>query len=276
MFWSTRKTVELDYGFENVSIHPTAEVSQDVEIGPFSYIGPHCQVDEGCRLHNNVSLVSHTVLGKNSEVFPGAVIGAVPQDKKYRGEDSWVLIGHANSIRECVTIHGGTAASGGVTRVGDRNLLMAGCHVAHDCVLEDDIVVANNVLLGGHVKIERHANLGGLAAVHHFVTVGQHAFVGGAARVSRDVPPYLLFEGTRPRTINKVGLRRRGFSEATIRVLERAYKLLYRSHLLRREAVRQLREEPGEHEEIRVLVEFLEATLKGHLGRAMQPYDVSF
>ena len=179
MFWSSRKQTELSVDNEHVVVHPTAEIGADVSIGPFTYIGPNCRVGDGCNLHNNVSLLANTVLGENNEIYPGAVIGADPQDKKFEGEDSWVLIGDGNIVRECVTIHLGTRHGGGNTVIGNNNLLMACCHVAHDCILGDGITMANNVLLGGHVVVENNATFGGLAAVHHFTTVGESAFIGG-------------------------------------------------------------------------------------------------
>lgn len=273
MFWSTRKTVELSLRFENVCVHPTAEIGNDVEIGPFSCIGPGCRVADGCRLHNNVTLVANTILGEDNEVFPGAVLGAIPQDKKYEGEDSWVVIGKDNCIRECVTIHGGTTMGRGVTRLGDRNLIMACCHVAHDCILEDDITLANNVLLGGHVRVGSHATFGGLVAVHHFVSVGRYAFIGGMSRIGQDVPPFMLVEGNPPKVwcVNKVGLRRKGFSAETIAVMKEAHRIIFRSQLPRSEAYRQVKELYGERKEIEILVDFLIGTEKGSLGRARQP-----
>jgi UDP-N-acetylglucosamine acyltransferase len=230
-------------------------------------------VGDGCRLHNNVTLVGNTVLGTENEVFPGAVLGAIPQDKKYRGEASWLIIGNNNTIRECVTIHSGTEQGGGVTKIGDRNLIMAGCHVAHDCILHDDIIMANNVLLGGHVLVEKHATFGGLAAVHHYVTVGQYSFIGGMSRISRDVPPYLLVEGNPPKVwcVNKVGLRRKGFSAESVRAIKEAHRLIFRGSLPRREAVRRVAESNGGQYEVQVLVEFLKQTERGNLGRARQP-----
>ena len=274
MFWSTRKTTELDFRYDHVSIHPTAEIGQDVEIGPFTLIGPNCRIGDGSRIHNNVTLAANTVLGEDNEVFPGAVIGAVPQDKKYQGEDCWVIVGNSNMIREHVTVHGGTELGGRITRIGDRNLLMASCHVAHDCLVEDDVIMANGVLLGGHVHVGRCANLGGLAAVHHFVTIGEHAFVAGTARVNQDVPPFLLWQDQRVRTVNKVGLRRSGFSEESIDGLKRAFRLLYREGLPRTEAIERVLD--GEScDEVEVLIRSLERTQQGRQGRARQPYPVS-
>jgi len=273
MFWSSRKTTDLSLRYENVYIHPTAELGADVEIGAFSYVGPNCRVGNGTHIHNNVTLVANTVLGEMNEVFPGAVVGAIPQDKKYRGEDSWVIVGDSNIIRECVTINGGTALGQGITRIGSRNLIMANCHIAHDCILENDITMANNVLLGGHVKIEHHASFGGLAAMHHFVTVGQHAFVGGLARVTQDVPPFMLVEGNPMRvwSINKVGLKRNGVKPESMRALKEAHRLLFRSRTPRQDALEYLAREFPQVVELRALIEFLKSTEKGNQGRARQP-----
>jgi UDP-N-acetylglucosamine acyltransferase len=272
MFWSSRKATELSLRFDNVSIHPTSEVGADVEIGPFSTIGPNCRVGDGSRLHNNVTLVANVVLGEGNEIFPGAVLGAIPQDKKYRGEDSWVILGNQNVVRECVTINGGTALGKGITRLGNRNLIMASCHIAHDCVLEDDITMANNVLLGGHVRIENHASFGGLAAMHHFVTVGRHAFVGGLARVTQDVPPFMLVEGNPVRvwSVNKVGLKRNGLTTEALKALKDAHRLLFRSKLPRHEATQQLLAQYAGIPEIQALCDFMAATERGSQGRARQ------
>lgn len=273
MFWSSRKTEEISFRYENVYIHPTAEIGVDVELGPFTYIGPNCRVGDRSRLHNNVTLVGNTSLGEGNEVFPGAVLGAIPQDKKYQGEETWVVIGARNVIRECVTINSGTLLGGSVTSVGNGNLIMASCHIAHDCILEDDITMANNVLLGGHVRVERHASFGGLAAVHHFVTVGRHAFVGGLARVTQDVPPFMLVEGNPVRVwaINKVGLKRAGLSPRVLRALKDAHRTLFRSRTPRKEGIDALLEEHGEVQEVTALLEFLAATERGNQGRARQP-----
>ncbi len=273
MFWSSRKHAELAGRFENVFIHPTADIGADVEIGPFSFIGPECRVGEGTHIHNNVTLFANVILGARNEIYPGAVIGGLPQDKKYAGEESRLVIGERNVIRECVTISTGTRFGGGVTMIGNRNLIMASCHIAHDCVLESDIVMANNVLLGGHVKVESFASFGGLAAVHHFVTVGRHAFVGGLTRVTQDVPPYMLVEGNPMRvwSINKVGLRRRGLPPAAIHALKEIHRLVYRSRTSREETVRAVETRFGDVAEARVLIEFLREMERGNQGRARQP-----
>ena len=270
---SSRKHADLAARYENVSIHPTAEIAADVEIGPFSYIGPDCRVGEGCRLHNHVTLCQNTILGSHNEVFQGTVLGGLPQDKKYQGEESRLIIGDHNTIRECVTVSTGTKLGDGLTRIGDRNLVMASCHIAHDCILENDIVIANNVLLGGHVKVESFASFGGLAAVHHFVTIGRHAFVGGLTRVTQDVPPYMLVEGNPMRiwSINKVGLRRRGISLESIEALKEVHRLLFRSRTARKELYVVIEDRFASMPEVRGLIDFLRATERGNQGRARQP-----
>ena len=273
MFWSSRKQTELSVDNEYVVVHPTAEIGADVSIGPFTYIGPNCRVGDGCNLHNNVSLLANTVLGENNEIYPGAVIGADPQDKKFEGEDSWVLIGDGNIVRECVTIHLGTRHGGGNTVIGNNNLLMACCHVAHDCILGDGITMANNVLLGGHVVVENNATFGGLAAVHHFTTVGESAFIGGMARISLDVPPYMLVEGSPMKvwSINKVGLKRQGFTAEAVESLKEAHRCLYREDYSRVEALKILRDKLWGCREVQTLVNFLDRADQGHKGRARQP-----
>ena len=272
MFWSTRKT-DVPFREENVYIHPSSEIAADVELGQFSYVGPNCRIGEGTRIHNNVTIVSNTIIGEHNEIFSGAVIGAEPQDKKFFGEESWAIVGDFNKIRECVTVHRGTQHGGGITRIGNHNLLMATSHVAHDCIVGDHVILANNVLLGGHVTIEHHANLGGSAAVHHFVSVGQYAFVGGLARVTQDVPPYMLVEGnpSRVRSINRVGLKRGGFSEEEINVLKESHRALFRTSVPRRETLKQLLEIYPDTPAAKRLAEFLTNTEKGQQGRARQP-----
>ena len=256
----------------NVEIHPSARVAAGVEIGPFSVVGPGCVIGRGCRLHNGVTLAHNTTLGEDNEVFPGAVVGALPQDRKYAGEESRVVIGDRNQIREGVTVHGGTRLGGGLTQIGNDNLLMAQCHVAHDCIVEDEVIIANGVLLGGHVKIETGASLGGLAAVHHFVSIGTQAFVGGLSRVTQDVPPYLLVQGgpARVRSVNTVGLKRVGVPAETLQALKRACRTIYREDLLRSEALEDVLAEGRDVPEIARLVEFLRRAGEGRQGRARE------
>jgi UDP-N-acetylglucosamine acyltransferase len=221
-----------------VSIHPTALVHPDaklgagVEVGAYSVIGPHVVLGDRCRVHHHATIEGYTTLGEECEVFPQAVLGMPPQDLKFSGERTTLEIGRRNIFREMVTIHPGTGNGGGVTRIGDGNLLLIGVHVAHDCRIGSGCVIANYVQFAGHVHVEDRVNMGGHSAVHHFVTVGRHAFVGGMTRVSADVPPYMVVvaaRGTRSevRMVNGVGLQRSGFSAEDVDSLKDAFMRLY-------------------------------------------------
>ncbi len=221
-----------------MNVHPTAivvkgaQLGRNIEIGPYSVIGPNVRLGDGCRIHHFVTIEGDTTLGEGCEVFPQAVLGAKPQDLKFAGERTNLEIGSWNVFREMVTVHPGTGNGGGVTRIGDRNLLMIGVHIAHDCLVGDHCVLANYVQLAGHVRIENNVNMGGHSAVHHFVTIGRHSFVGGMTRVAADVPPFVILvaaRGTRSeiRMINGVGLKRSGFSEENIAALKDAFMKLF-------------------------------------------------
>lgn len=222
----------------SAKIHPTAIVApeatigRNVEIGPYSVIGPDVVIGDGCRLHHHCAIDGCTTLGEGCEVYPQAVLGSTPQDLKYAGEKTRLEIGKENVFREMVTAHPGTGNGGGVTRVGDRNLFLIGVHIAHDCNIGNHCVIANYVQLAGHVHVEDHVNMGGHSAVHHFVTIGKHAFVGGMTRVAADVPPYVIIvaaRGTRSeiRMINGVGLQRSGYSHEDIGALKVAFMKLF-------------------------------------------------
>ena len=217
-----------------MSIHPTAIIEEgarlgaDVEVGPYSIIGGNVVLGPGCKIHHHTTIMGNTELGLECEVFPQAALGLPPQDLKFTGEDTYLKIGAHNIFREQVTAHPGTGNGGGVTRIGANNLFLIGAHVAHDCQIGSHCVFANFVQFGGHVHIEDHVNMGGLSAVHHFVTIGKHAFVGGMTRVSADVPPFLVVvaaRGTRTevRMVNGVGLQRCGYSSEEISELKAAY-----------------------------------------------------
>ncbi len=262
----------------SATIHATAivdakaKIGDEVEIGPFCVVGPSVTIGDGCRLHNNVTIMGRTTLGKKNEVFPHAVLGGKPQDLKYRGEDTEAVIGDNNTIREFVTINIGTAGGGGTTRVGDHNLLMAGAHIAHDCELGSNIVIANNVLLAGHVKVDDFVGMSAYVGLHHFVTVGKHAFIGGFARVNTDVPPFMVVAGI-PMTVvapNNVGLRRRGFADDRLAALKDAHRLLWRSGLPKSEAIGILEQRYPGQEDVKALIEFLRATDRGKAGRARE------
>lgn len=216
-------------------IHPTAIVAPGATLADDVTIGPYCVIGENVVLGSGVSLAAHividgwTTIGEGTRVFPFAAIGLEPQDLKYQGEASSLVIGRHNTIREYVTLNPGTAGGGMVTRVGDHCLLMVGAHVAHDCQIGDHVIMANNATLAGHVVIEDYAILGGLSAVHQFVRIGRHAMIGGMSGVERDVIPYGQVMGDRARLagLNIIGMQRRGFSRDDIQGLRSAYDFLF-------------------------------------------------
>ena len=226
-------------------IHPGAQLHPTVRVGPYAVVGEQVRVGAGTVIGAHVVIDGRTDIGDRNEIFPGAAIGLEPQDLKYDGSVSLVKIGHENRIREYVTINRATQANA-ATVVGDRNLLMAYVHVAHNCVIEDHTVIANAVSLAGHVHIESKAVVGGMTGIHQFVHIGQLAMVGGMARVDRDVPPFMLAEGNpcRVRSLNQVGLRRAGLTQhnggQTFQNLKQAFRLLYRDGISFSEALEKL------------------------------------
>jgi UDP-N-acetylglucosamine acyltransferase len=250
-------------------VEPGARVHASAEIGPFCVIGPKVSIGPGTKLIQSVSVTGRTTIGARNMIHPFCVIGGDPQDLKFKGEDSATLIGDENVIREGVTINKGTLVGGGQTVIGNRNLIMATAHVAHDCVVEDNCILANSCLLAGHVRIESYAILSGWVCVHHFATVGQQAFIGGATRVNQDAPPFMIIQGMagEVRGVNSVGLKRRGVKPETINALREAHRTLWRSALPKPEALAEIEKTNGEHAEIKTLIEFLRASDLGHMGR---------
>jgi UDP-N-acetylglucosamine acyltransferase len=226
-------------------IHPAAEVHPTAQIGAYAVIGPRVKIGPETTVGAHVVIDGWTEIGARNHIFPGAAIGLEPQDLKYDGSISLVRIGDDNRIREYVTVNRATRADE-ATLIGNGNLLMAYVHVAHNCVLEDNIVIANSVALAGHVHIESRAVIGGVLGVHQFVHIGRLAMVGGMSRIDRDVPPYMLVEGnpSRVRSLNQVGLKRAGLVDGdggrTFQSLKKAYRLLYRSGLTLNEALERL------------------------------------
>jgi len=254
-------------------IDPAARIAPDVEIGPYCVIGPDVEIGPGCRLLSHVSVHGPVRIGARNVFHPFAVVGGPPQDLSFKGETVSLEIGDENVFRECVTLNRGTAKGGGVTRIGNRNLLMAYCHVAHDCVLEDEIVIANAVEMGGHCRIEQGVGIGGLAAIHHFVTIGRWAFVGGLSGLHHDVPPYTIVEGNsaRVRGLNLVGLRRRGLPPDRIDALKKAFKTLFRSGH-RAETIKALEKRESVTPEVRILCQFLRAMMQSKQGRSLEAH----
>ncbi len=256
-------------------IHPTALVDPaavldaSVEVGPYAVIGPHVTIGAGSKVGPHVVIDGHTTIGRDNTFFQFCSIGAAPQDKKYGGEPTLLEIGDGNTIREFVTVNSGTVQDGGVTRIGDRNWIMAYVHIAHDCQLANDITMSNNATLGGHVVVGDWAVLGGFTTVHQFCHIGAYAMTAFTAAVSQDVPPFVTAAGNRaaPAGINSVGLQRRGFSSEQIMAIKRGYKLLYRSKLPLEEAKQALLAEEQKSltaaAYLRQLREFVEASPRG-------------
>ena len=258
-----------------MAIHPTAvvdpqaEIAPDVEVGAFCCIGPLVRIGAGCRLQERVSVEGRVTMGRGNHVLSGACIGFPPQDLKYTDMPTAVEIGDDNMIREYVTIHRGTEKGGGVTRIGNHNYLMAMAHVAHDCTLEDHVLLENNVLLAGHIHVEHHAVVSGGTAMHHFTTVGCYAFVGGLTRIVHDIPPFMIIEGNqaRVRGVNVIGLRRNSVPDTTVRALEEAYRLLYCYGQPRSVTLPKLEAREDLPPEVRHLLESLRRTEQGKHGR---------
>lgn len=241
-------------------VDPAARLEDDVEIGPWSVIGPKVTLGAGCRIGPHVVITGRTTLGRNNQVFQFNSIGDAPQDKKYAGEDTELIIGDDNVIREFCTLNRGTVQDQGATRIGDRNLIMAYVHVAHDCVLGNDIIMGNNASLAGHVTIGDWAILSGFSQIHQFCDIGAHAFISFNSLVNRSVPPYVTVspEKSKPKGVNTEGLRRRGYTPEQVQNVRRAYRVLYRSGLPLEQAREQIVEMAEDAEELRVLVEFFD------------------
>lgn len=255
-----------------------AALADDVEVGPFCTIGPHVKLGAGCRLISHVVIAGHTTIGSGNVFHPGAVIGAPPQDLKYRGEPTGVQMGNNNQVREhctvhCGTVQGGRIFGGGITRIGDSNLLMVNVHVGHDCQLGSRSVFANNVMLAGHIIIGNNVIMNGVAGVNAWVTIGDFAYIGGAARVHHDCPPFVkLSDKDDIRAINKVGLQRGGFTEEDIAALDRAGRLLFfgRKKPPRSVAIRQIQESGDINPHVQTILDFLKRQDEGKQGRYLE------
>ncbi len=256
-------------------IHPSAvvdgraELADDVQIGPFCVIGPDVAIEAGTAVHSNAVIAGRTRIGRNNRIYPFCTLGDVPQDKKYAGEPTELLIGEGNTIREFCSLNLGTAQGGGVTRVGSDNWIMAYVHLAHDCAVGDHTVLANSTQLAGHVTVGDWAVIGGMVGAHQFVRIGAHAMVGGGSSLLQDVPPFVLCRGNpaQPFGINVEGLQRRGFDEATLAALKRAYRSVFREGLTVAQACEAIRSgaQPGSAAAgvLEQLTAFLEAPGRG-------------
>lgn len=211
-------------------VDPRAELEADVEVGPFALVGPHVKLGRGAVIGPHALVEGHTTVGAGCRIFPFASVGTIPQDLKYKGEETTLELGDRTVVREYATLNIGTAGGGGRTIIGSDCLLMAYTHVGHDSVLGNRVILANGATLAGHVTVEDWAGIGGLTAVHQFVRIGEHAYVGGCSAVTMDVPPYLSAAGNRAKLygLNLVGLKRRGFTDESLKALRRAYRTIFR------------------------------------------------
>jgi UDP-N-acetylglucosamine acyltransferase len=257
---------------DNASVDPRAEIDDEVYIGPFCVIGPRVRIGRGTRLENSVTIMGRVTLGEDNRLWPGVVIGGEPQDISYGGTETQVIIGNANLIRECVTIHRASEKEDGITHIGDHNFFMACSHVAHDCKLGNHIIMANGTLLGGHVHVHDHASFSGGVGVHHYATIGSYAFVAGLSCVRLDVPPYMLVEGypARPRCVNVVALKRNNFTPEVIEALGQAHRLLFRAKVGLEQAREILRGNEQLGPEVNYLLDFIQDQQGGRHGRGRE------
>ena len=246
-------------------IDSSAKIADDVEIGPYSIIGADVEIGAGTWIGPHVVINGPTTIGKENKIFQFSSIGDAPQDLKYAGQATVLEIGDRNTIREYVTFNRGTEEGGGITRIGSDNLFMAYAHVAHDCLVGNNIIFANSSSLAGHVEVGDNVILGGFTLVHQFTRIAPHSFCSMGSAVNRDIPPYVIVSGNyaRPRGINKVGLKRRGFSDDLIRAITNTYKLLVRSHKPREEAIQELQPLADQYPEVKAFIEFVVSSERG-------------
>ena len=247
-------------------IDPLAKIHPSCKIGPYCVIGPQVQLGEGCHLVSHVTMEGPSKIGADNGFFPFSSIGLAPQDITYAGEPTQLEIGDHNQIREFVTINRGTVKGGGVTRVGNHNLIMAYTHVAHDCVVGDRVILANAATLGGHVTVEDWAVVGAMCPVHQYVRIGAHSYVGGGTTITKDVLPFsktVAARDTHAYGLNTLGLERRGFSKERIRKIHHAYKVLLASKLNTSQALKTLKGEADGGEDVEMLIRFIESSERG-------------
>lgn len=246
-------------------VHPNAKVGNNVDIGPWSYIGDGVEINDDCWISSHVVIKGPTVIGKNNRIFQFASVGEECQDKKYAGEPTRLIIGDNNIIRESVTIHRGTIQDNSETRIGSNNLFMAYVHIAHDCIVGDNVIMANNASIAGHVHVGDNAILGGMTGVHQFVHIGANAFTAGCSLVLQDVPPFVMASGqaATPRGLNFEGLKRRGYTKETQHAMRRAYKAVYRSSFTVDEAVSALKDDIENCKEVSDFIRFIQSSQRG-------------
>jgi len=246
-------------------VHPAADIADDVEIGPYSIIDAHVRIGRGTVVGPHVVIKGRTEIGEGNRIFQFASVGEVNQDLKYRGEETQLKIGSENTIREYVTIQIGTVTGRSETTIGDRNLFMVYSHIAHDCEIGNDCILANCATLAGHIRIDDGAIIGGLVGIHQFCRVGTMAIVGGCSKIVQDIPPYMMADGhpANVRGVNLEGLRRKKFGRESIREIKAAHKMIYHSRMNTAQALARLKEEYPGSACVRVIVEFIETSQRG-------------
>lgn len=246
-------------------IDPTAELDEGVSVGPWSIIGPNVSIGAGCVIGSSVVIRSNTRMGRNNQIFQFSSVGEDPSDKKFEGEETWLEIGDNNIFREGVTLHRGTGVGAGITRIGSDNLMMPYVHIAHDCQIASHTVFANNVGITGHVEVADWVILGGYVGVNQFIKIGAHVMVGGMAHVTNDIPAYMILSGNPGviRSVNVIGLERRGFSKADIAAIRKAFKIVYKRKLTLEEAIAQIKEMRQECDALQALIDSLQASDRG-------------
>jgi len=244
-------------------IHHAAKIADNVRIGPFSVIDEHVEIGEGSVVGPHVVINGHTSIGKNNHFYQFSSIGEVNQDQKYNGEPTKTIIGDNNVIRECCTIHRGTMQDRQKTSLGNHNLLMAYTHIAHDCQIGNNIIIANSTNIGGHVRIDDWAILGGFSGVHQFCRIGAHSFLGIRAQVTQDILPFILYAEGAPRSINVEGIQRRGYSAEEINLLKKAYSLIFRQGLRIQEAIAAVSELDDSCVPLKIISDFMSNSARG-------------
>ena len=246
-------------------ISPQAQLAEDIEVGPYSIIGPEVRIGKGCRIAAHVIIETGTEIGERCHFFPFSTIGGIPQDLKFKGEESKVIIGNGNTFREYVTVNRATEESNRETLIGDGNFFMAYVHIAHDCRIGNHVIMANAATLAGHIDIDDFSIIGGLVGVHQFVRVGKYAMVGGCSAVVKDIPPYMTASGNHASLygLNSLGLRRHGFSNKRIQELKKAYKIFFRSQLSIKEAIKKVQREVEQTLDVENLIQFIENSKRG-------------
>ncbi len=246
-------------------VHPNAKLAEGVEIGPYSSIGEHVTIGKDTKIAAHVVIEGWTTIGERNHIYPFSSVGMPPQDIGYKEEETSLIIGDDNIIRECATIHRATTKEDRKTVIGNKNFLMAYSHVAHDCKLGSNIIMANSVALGGHIVIEDYAIIGGIVCVHQFVRIGSYCMIGGGSAVSLDIPPYVSAAGNHATLygLNLIGLKRRGFGEEAISNIKKAYKLIFRSGLTLEESIKKTSAEIPDAKEVRHLLNFIRGTRRG-------------